>query len=92
VKTIQVVKADTGEVITSISDYEDGIKGITAKGYKVIADGLELLQENDETSFNIDTPDPDYDPDKLKAPDFFLDRDHEDEPPEFVEISKKSNQ
>ena len=49
-KTVQIIRADTKEIITSITEYEDGIKGITADGYKVIVDGKELINEKNRPS------------------------------------------
>lgn len=43
-KTVQIIRTDTEEIITSITEYEDGIKGITADGYEVYVDGEKLKQ------------------------------------------------
>lgn len=44
-KTVQIVKAGTDEVIASFTEYPEGIRGIMAKGYKAIVDGQELKIE-----------------------------------------------
>lgn len=41
--TVQVYRSETEEIITSITAYPDGIKGITAEGFDVIVDG-EILE------------------------------------------------
>ena len=47
-KTVQIVKAGTDEVITSFTEYPDpeGIRVIMAKGYRAIVDGQELKIES----------------------------------------------
>ena len=46
-KTVQIVKAGTDEVIASFTEYPDpeGIRGIMAEGYRAIVDGQELKIE-----------------------------------------------
>lgn len=41
-KTVQIVKAGTDEVIASFTEYQEGIRGIMAEGYRAIVDGQEL--------------------------------------------------
>ena len=45
-KTVQIVKAGTDEVIASFTEYPEGIRGIMAKGYRAIVDGQELKIES----------------------------------------------
>ncbi|MDD6369154.1 hypothetical protein [Galactobacillus timonensis] len=47
-KTVQIVKAGTDEVIASFTEYPDpeGIRGIMAEGYRAIVDGQELKIES----------------------------------------------
>lgn len=58
-KTVQVENED-GDIITSFTKYEDGIKGITAEGYKVIVDGNELK--------TVNTNNEDHKPDAKEIP------------------------
>lgn len=46
--TIQVYRSDTEEIITSITNYPDGIKGITAEGYTVRVDGEDLTSPSSD--------------------------------------------
>lgn len=45
-KTVQIVKAGTDEVIASFTEYPEGIRGIMAEGYRAIVDGQELKIES----------------------------------------------
>lgn len=47
-KTVQIIKNGTDEIIASITEYPDGIRGILADGYTAIADGSELAIENEK--------------------------------------------
>lgn len=45
-ETIQIIRNDTHEIIASITDYPNGIKGIISDGYIAVVDGEELIIEN----------------------------------------------
>ena len=54
-KVIQVYRTDTEEVITSLTEDEQGIVyGITDSEYSVIVDGKKMVQENEKSANKAD--------------------------------------
>ena len=50
-KVIQVYRTDTEEVITSLTEDDQGnVYGITAEGYSIIVDGQRIEQENEKAA------------------------------------------